>query len=554
MNEELSGGQVIARQLALAGIDTCFGIVAGPMIPAMYALRREGIRFIGCRHEEQAVFMAQAWGYLTGRPGVVMTGSGPGTTNTVTGLLAAQANGWPVVVLGGSGLARERGLGSFQETDQVRALAPFCKWAVEVDSVERIPQYLHLALGKAVSGRPGPVYLDFPGELPGQRVAAEAVRFVHQAPRVTRPQPDAAAIEETARLLAEAERPLVLIGKGAAWAGAGPALERLVGLGLPFLASPMGRGVVPDDDPRNVGSARSLALRQADVVLMMGGRFNWIFHYGRPPRFAEGVRIVQVDVVAEELYSGAPVELGLVADCAAAAEALYEALRGRRLRCQDTGWLEGLRREAERGQAQIEELLRSDARPVSPYRLWGEVRDVLPREATVVMEGEVIMAVGRQMQPAYRPKQILNAGTSACMGTGVPYAIGAKLARPEGPVVAVLGDSAFGFSAMEVETAARVGAPVVFVISNNQGVTGNRGRTQAPAWPQLPEASALLPARYEMMAEMVGGYGVCVEEPERIRPALEAALASGRLAIVNVMTDPSFRSPLAERAGPSMMY
>jgi 2-hydroxyacyl-CoA lyase 1 len=537
---EVNGGQLIAKQLAAAGIDTVFGVVAGPMLQTFAALPREGIRVVGCRHEEQAGFMAQAWGYLTKKPGVVVVGSGPGMTNTVTSLHVAQENGWPLVVLGGSVAGAQRGLGGFQEAAQVAFAAPACKWTQTVDSVARIPEYVHLALGKAVSGRPGAVYLDFPGQLPAATVPEEHVRLRPARPHLFRPHADPAGIAAIADLLAAAERPLVMVGKGAAWADAAAPLTRLVDLGIPFVASPMGRGTIPDDHPMNAGAARSAALAGADAVLMVGGRFNWIFQFGRPPRFAPDVRIAHIDIVAEEMYSAANVEVGVVADCAVAVADLCAALTGRRLRSAGSRWPAALLEQGRRNQAAIEAQTASDAVPISHYRLFREVRDCLDRDAIVAVDGEMTLGVGRVVLPSYLPRHRLNSGTTGCMGTGVPYAIGAKLACPDTQVVAVVGDYAFGAGAMDVETAARVGAPVTFVVANNEGIAGHQIQEQLFG-PEGPRIASLLPAHYEKLAEMVGGYAERVERPADIAPALRRALAAGTVAVVNVMTDPKER-------------
>jgi 2-hydroxyacyl-CoA lyase 1 len=534
---ELNGGQLVARQLVQEGIDTAFGVVAGPMIEVFAGMHEAGIRVVNCRHEESACFMASAWGYLEGKPGVVVAGSGPGMINTVTGMHVATESGMPLVVLGGSVHARSRGLGGFQEADQLAFARPGCKWLAGVDSTERIPEYVHLAVGKAVSGRPGAVYLDFPGNLVSHRIEEERARLRASAPAVSAAYPDPAAVERLAAMLAGARRPLILVGKGAAWAGASEPLQRLVGLGIPFVASPMGRGVVPDDDSMCVNAARSAALSGADVILAVGARYNWIFQFGRPPRFADGVRLAQIDIVPEEMYSSANVEVGLVADCAVACTQLAGALEGQALASRESGWLDSLRDEARKNEAAIAGQLDSDEVPVNHYRLLREVRDVLPREAVVTVDAELTMGVARAVLPVYGPRQMLNSGTTGCMGTGVPYAIGAKLARPDSPVVAVVGDYAFGAAAMEVETAARVGVPVVFVVSNNGGIAGHSIQDRMFA-PGAPPIAALLQVDYEKMVEMVGGYARRVERPGDIRPALEEALGSKKVALLNVITDP----------------
>jgi thiamine pyrophosphate-dependent acetolactate synthase large subunit-like protein len=539
---EMTGSQILARQIASEGIDTVFCVYAGPMTEALGALAREGVRLIGCRHEEQAGFMAQAWGYITKKPGVVIVGSGPAMSNTVTPLYVAQESGLPLVVLGGSagGSTRAggptRGFGGFQETDQVALAAPACKWSVEIDTPERIPEVLHLGLGKAVSGRPGGVYLDFPGHLLNASVPESEVQWRLSQPRVHPPSPDPEGVEAIARMLAEAERPLVLVGKGAGWADAAAPLQRLVALGIPFLPSPMGRGTIPDDDPRNVAASRSAALRGADAVLMVGGRFNWIFNFGRPPAYAPDVRIAQIDVVADEMYSAANLEVGLVADCAAGVDQVATALEGSTLRCTRSGWLAALTEQSAKNRAALDEMTASDAVPISPYRLLRDVRDCLPRDTTISVDGEITLGIGRLVLPSYLPRHRLNSGTTACMGTGVAYAIGAKLARPQQASVAVLGDYAFGASAMEIETAARVGAHAVFVIVNNGGIGGRSGQNRTFGL-DAPLISGLLQANYEKMAEMVDGFAARVEDPAEIRPAIERALASNRVALINAVVD-----------------
>ena len=535
---EVNGGQIVANQLKRAGIDTAFGVVAGPMIEVMAGMEAAGIKVVNCRHEESACFAASAWGYIKKKPGVVVAGSGPGMINTITGLHVATESAMPLVVLGGSADGRSRGLGGFQEADQLAFARPGVKWMQQVDSTERIAELLHLALGQSVNGRPGGVYLDFPGQMVRRKVDEERVRYRETMPAISRPHPDPVAIEAVARMLAEAERPLILIGKGAAWADAQDGLTRLVNLGIPFVGSPMGRGVVPDDNAMCMNAARSAALGGADAVVMFGGRYNWIFQSGRPPRFAANVRLAQVDIIAEEMYSAAEIETGIVADCALAADALAEALRGRRLRSASGRWLDVLREDSAKNEATIAEGMDSDSTPINHYRLVRELRDTLPRDRYVTVDAELTMGVARAVMTSYNPRALLNSGTTGCMGTGVPYALGAKLAMPDVPAVALIGDYAFGAAAMEVETAARIGAPVVFVIANNGGIAGHTIQN-AYFRKESPPIAALLPVAYEKMGEMVGGYSRRVERPEDIRPAIQEALASGVVSVINVLTDPN---------------
>ena len=538
---EVNGGRLAARQLKQAGIDTAFGVVAGPMIEVMAGMQAEGIQVVNCRHEESACFAASAWGYIKKKPGVVIAGSGPGMINTITGLHVATESAMPLVVLGGSADGRSRGLGGFQEADQVAFAKPGSKWTAQVDSTERIPELVHLALGKAVSGRPGGVYLDFPGHLVRRRVDDETVQLRTSSPEVSVPHPEPRMAEAIATMLTNAHRPLILVGKGAAWADATEPLTQLVNLGIPYVASPMGRGVIADDNEMCMNAARSSALSGADAVLMVGGRFNWIFQFGRAPRFAADVQLAQIDIVAEEMTSAADLKFGMVADCAAGAASLVEALRGRRLATTGSGWLEGLRTDAAKNEAAIAEQMDSDRTPINHYRLLRDIRDAVPRDVNVSVDAELTMGVARAVMPSYNPRSLLNSGTTGCMGTGVPYALGAKLAMPGRPAVAIVGDYAFGAAAMEVETAARVGANVVFVVSNNGGIAGHSIQDRMFA-PDSPPIAALLPVDYERMAEMVGGFAARVSDPAEIRPTLERALSAGKVAVINVLTDPKGRA------------
>ena len=423
---DLNGGQIIARQLKAAGIDTAFGVVAGPMIEVMAAMEREGIKVVNCRHEVSAGFAASAWGWARGKPGVLVVGSGPALTNAVTPMYVATESAMPLVVLGGSSAGNQRGLGAFQEADQVAFAAPACKWATQVDSQARIAEYVHLALGRALNGRPGAVYLDFPAELIRTPFDEEAVQWRTSDPEISRPHPDPAALEAVADMLTAAERPLVIMGKGAGWAEAGLPLQRLVDRGIPFVSSPMGRGSIPDDHPMFMNATRSAALGGADAVLMVGGRFNWVFQFGQPPRFAEGVRLAHIDIVAEEFYSGADVETGIVADCAIAVEQLNGLLEGRSLRVASSDWVATLAEGRSRNEASSEEAMASDEVPINHFRLLRDVRDSLDRDATVTVDAELTMGVARAVMPSFGSRLRLNSGTTGCMGTGLPYAIGGE--------------------------------------------------------------------------------------------------------------------------------
>ena len=534
---EIDGGRIAAKQLRRAGIDTIFGVVAGPMIEVLAGAQNEGLRVVGCRHEMNGGFMASAWGYQKKLPGVLVVGSGPAMTNAVTPLFVATESAMPLVVLGGSAFAGTRGVGAFQEADQMSLAKAACKWTGQVDATERIGEWIHLALGKAIGGRPGGVYLDFPGELVAKKIDEEAA-VLRDAPEVAAPAADENAIERLAGWIAGAERPLLVFGKGAAWADAGEPLTALADLGVPYVCSPMARGTIADDHPSFANAARSHALGHADLIVMVGGRFNWIFGLGR--RLAPDARIVQIDVEPEEAFSGAAVDLMITADARQAAEQLRAALAGRELRTNPTDWMAALAAKSDSNEAGLSEALADDRIPINPYRLVAEIREFLPRDAIVTAEGETVMGICRTLLPSYRNRACMNAGTTGCMGVSAPYTVGAKLACPDRSAVAVLGDYAFGAAAMVVETAARIGAAPVFVVANNEGIAGHMIQDfMLP--PGSPQIASLLPARYEKLAEMVDGHSEYVEKPEEIRPALDRALSAGKVAVVHVRIDPKAR-------------
>jgi 2-hydroxyacyl-CoA lyase 1 len=531
---EIHGGQIAARQLMALGIDTLFGVVAGPMIELFAGGQSEGMRVVGGRHEMNVGFMASAWGWQKKKPGILVAGSGPAVTNCLTPLYVATESAMPLVVLGGSAFTNTTGFGAFQELDQVAAAKPLAKWTGRVDSTERIGEWVRLAVGKALEGRPGGVYLDFPGEVVGRSVD-ETTAAIRSAPEITQPQPDANAVDRAAERLVNAERPLILIGKGAAWADANEALGALSDLGIPYVCSPMARGTIPDDHPNFANAARSLAIGGADVVVMFGGRFNWIYGLGK--RFAPDAKIIHVDIEPEEMTSGAPVELGIVADAKATAEALVAAIGQRKLRSSESDWLSGIQDKARRNEESARSVLMDDSVPINPYRVVAEVKDAVPRDAIITSEGETIMGIARAMMPSFVNRSVLNAGTTGCMGVGAPYTVGSALACPDRLSIGILGDYAFGAAAMVVETATRVGAKPIFVVVNNEGIAGHMLQ-DAMLPPGSPPIPALLPAKYHKIAEMVDGHAEHVELPDQIRPAIDRALDSGKLAVVHVRVDP----------------
>ena len=542
-----AGSMLVARALQDQGADAIFTIVAGPVTNVIGACGEIGVRPIGVRHEQGASFMAIAHGYVAGKVGVAMTGSGPGVTNAITGVHVAWDSGYPLLVLGGSAALRQRGRMTFQEADSVAMMQPITKWAIQADSAERIPELIAMGYHKALSGRPGPVYIDLPLDVLREEVEDIEIRRAISSTPPAKPHGDPLLIEQAAELLLNAERPLLIVGKGVRWGGdeAFGDLQQLVDdLGVPFLSSPMGRGFIPDDHPLNVAAARSQAMRGADVVVVLAARLNWMFQMGQG--FAPDAKLIQVDIDAEEIGLQKDVDVGIAGDVGRVLRQLAEALEGRTEglaeQRAESPWRHELRETLARNAERLAPLLVSDKLPISHYRLMNEIRNAAPRDAIITVDGEITMATARQVLQSFGPATRLNSGTNACIGTGVPFAIGAQLARPEATVISVNGDSAFGFNGMEIETALRHNLPVIFIVDNNQGILGST-LEQGLFGDDYPERVGMYvpEARYDKVMDAFGGHAEHVERPEEIGPALQRALAAGRAALIAVAIDPEER-------------
>jgi len=534
---ELSGAQVIARSLKEQGVGALFGVVGFPVVPIAIAAQKAGVPYYGFRNEQAASYAAGAYGYLTGRPGACLAVSGPGMIHAIAGLANAQANCWPMLLLGGANDSFQNGMGAFQECPQVEAARPFAKYAARPDRLERLPYFVEQAVRATLHGRPGAAYLDVPNDQIVAKHDEAALDWRARTPEPPRAQADPDAIARALAALRSAERPLVIVGKGCAWGRAEREVREWVErTQLPFLATPMGKGVVPDDHRLSVAPARSFALQQADVVLLLGARLNWMLHFGLPPRFAKGVRVLQLDILADEIGRNVPAEVALVGDAKAVVAQLNAALARESWRYPiETPWRVALAQAVAKNEASVAPMLADDTVPMNYYRVLREIREQIPRDAIICSEGANTMDIGRTVLPNHSPRHRLDAGTFGTMGVGLGFAIAAAVAHPEKKVVAVEGDSAFGFSGMEVETACRYRLPITFIILNNNGIGGGVDEFD----PDNVPVSVYTPrARYEKLADAFGGRGFFVTTPAELGPALKEALAEPRPTIVNVMLNP----------------
>lgn len=530
-----NGAALMARSLKQQGVDYMFGIVGFPVVPIAVAAQKAGITFIGMRNEQAASYAAQAAGYLTGRPQACLVVSGPGVVHALSGLANAQQNNWPMVLIGGASGIDQNGMGAFQEERQVLVTTPFTKYSHVVERTDRIPFYVEQAVRTAWYGRPGATYLDMPDDVILGRVDEDEVR--NAATVAPPPRSQAGADDVTAALAAlrSAERPLVIVGKGMAWSRAEAEVRAFIETTrLPFLNSPMGKGVMPDDHPLSVGAARSHALKEADLVLVLGARLNWIMHFGLPPRFSPDVRVIQLDISPEQLSTNVPTEVGLVGDGRAVMTQLNAALAAEPWSYPlDTPWRSSIAAKIESNRVSIEAMAADDRVPMNYYRAFRDIREAIPRNAIIVSEGANTMDIGRTQLNNAEPRTRLDAGSYGTMGVGFGFAVAAATVQRERPVVSVSGDSAFGFSGMELETICRYDLPITTIVLNNGGIGG--GFEDWPADKPLPPSALSRTARYDKVIEAFGGQGYYVEDPADLRPTLDKAISSGRPSVVNVL-------------------
>ncbi|MDP8923498.1 MAG: thiamine pyrophosphate-binding protein [Chloroflexota bacterium] len=544
----VEGGQLLAEALAAEGVRCVFTVSGGSLNPLYEASAERGIRLIHARHDGNIALMADSWARATGEPGVCATTLGPGVTNTMTGLLAAEMAASPIVVLAAQAPVGIWDLGTPQAHEHLSLVRPITKWARTVYETRRIPEYVGAAFHHARSGRPGPVFLELPADVLRGTVPDGQVVRTQGRRTVARPLGDPEQVARAAALLAAAERPVIVAGSGVWWSGASAELTALVeAAGAPVFTGRIGRGSVPADHPLCFGIAAvsvndvfARALAECDLVLMVGGRFDSMLGFGRPP-VCNAARAIQVDIEAEEIGRNRPIDVGIVADARQALIQLREALAGQhhgahrfdaqRHACRAT-WVTRLCDERDRVLAERAPHEASDAAPLHPLRLLKEIREVVERDAILIVGSGDIDFWGEHYFEPYVPGTYLRSGQAGALGAEIPYGVAAKLAHPERQVLVLVGDGGFGYAAMELETAARYGAPLVVVIGNDRA-WGMIKHQQEHAYGRVVETD-LVDRPYEQIAAVLGGYGERVSAPNELRGALERAFAAGVPACLNV--------------------
>jgi 2-hydroxyacyl-CoA lyase 1 len=532
------GHSLVAQGLKRLGISHVYCVSGTPIRETFAKCGELGVRPIGVRHQQAGVMMAIAQNYVTGRlTAVSILSAGPAVTNAATSILVARDNCWPVIVLGGRRPLSMQGMGSFQELDSISLYGSITKWSALVESTSEIPAYLDRAFRIAVGGRPGPVYLDLPEDV----LSGLATPLDHSpAAEERRAALDTQLLTQAADVLASAKRPAVIIGKGIRWSEPYDEINRLVNdHAMPFVTSPMGRGYLPDDHPLCFNDARHVLMANADVVLLLGARLDWTFRFGS--EFAPDVKLIQIDIHAPEIGVNKNPIVGITGDVKEALQQILahmEANRDRRKNDDLVPWHHTLS-EARAAKRRAHELLMTcDSLPMTPHRMLKEIREFLPRDAICVLDGNIFMAAAQQVLPAYTPASRITAGSNGCLGVGIPFGIGAKLAHPDRVVVVICGDTAFAFNAMEMETAIRHGVAVIIIVVNNEGNCG--ALTEKTFFPTASERVTMFQGgiRYEKIMDAFGGHAEFVDRPEQLQLALRRALVSSKAACINVEVDP----------------
>ena len=540
---EIDGFQLLINALKLNGIDTLFGLPGIPITDLTRKAQAQGMRVISFRHEQNAGNAAAAAGYLTQKPGICLTVSAPGFLNGLSALANATVNCFPMILISGSSEREIVDLqqGDYEEMDQLAVAKPLCKAAYRVLHAQDIGVGIARAIRAALSGRPGGVYLDLPAKLFGQTMEAAAgqaslIKVVDPAPRQL-PAPE--AVERALALLKNAKRPLILLGKGAAYAQADADIRALVETsGVPYLPMSMAKGLLPDNHVLSASAARSYVLAEADVVLLVGARLNWLLSHGKGKTWGapQAKQFIQIDISPTEMDSNQPIAAPLVGDIGSCVAALLRGM-GSNWPQPSAQWINAVAERRDKNQAKMAETLAQNPSPMNFHSALGAIREVIKANpsAILVNEGANTLDFTRSIVDMYEPRKRLDVGTWGVMGIGMGFAVAAAVVTNK-PVIAIEGDSAFGFSGMEVETICRYHLPVCIVVFNNNGVY--RGTdVNASGGADVAPTVFVKGARYDKMMEAFGGVGVLASTPAELSAAMHAAIASGQPTLINAVID-----------------
>ncbi|MGA0313865.1 MAG: oxalyl-CoA decarboxylase [Alphaproteobacteria bacterium] len=542
VNESLTDGfHLIIDALKLNGLTTVYNVPGIPITDLGRMMQAEGMKVLSFRHEQNAGYAAAIAGFLTKKPGICMTVSAPGFLNGLTALAHATTNCFPMILMSGSSEREIVDLqqGDYEEMDQLAVAKPLCKAAYRVLHAEDIGIAVARAIRAAVSGRPGGVYLDIPANLLGQTMDADAgqkslVKVVDPAPAQI---PAPSSVDRAIEVIQNAKRPLIILGKGAAYAQADNEIRAFVEkTGIPYLPMSMAKGLLPDTHPQSAGAARSLVLRESDVVILIGARLNWLLSHGKGKGWGENPkRFVHIDIEPREMDSNKEIAAPLVGDIFSCVEALLAKI-GDEWAAPPKEWLSSV---SEKRDANIERMaprLQNNNVPMDYHGALGALKNIISErpDAILVNEGANTLDFARSIIDMHKPRKRLDVGTWGVMGVGMGSAIAAAVETGQ-PVLAVEGDSAFGFSGMEIETICRYNLPVCVVVFNNGGIY--RGTDTNPAGEDVATTVFVKGARYDKMMEAFGGVGFNATSPDELSRAVNEAMDSGRPSLVNAVID-----------------
>ena len=541
--EMTDGFHLVIDALKANDIDTIFGLIGIPITDLARLAQSEGIRFISFRHEQHAGNAAAIAGYMTQKPGICLTVSAPGFLNGLTALANATTNCFPMILISGSSEREIVDLqqGDYEEMDQVNAAKPFAKASYRINRAEDIGIGIARAIRAAVSGRPGGVYLDLPAKLLSQTLTAEQgkkslVRVVDPVPRQI-PAPD--SVERALTLLKGAKRPLILLGKGAAYAQADADIRAFVEkTGIPYLPMSMAKGLLPDTHAQSASACRSFVLAEADVVMIVGARLNWLLSHGKGKTWGGPKQFIQIDISPTEADSNVAIAAPVIGDIGSCMSAMLAGISSGFTK-PSAEWTGAIAERREKNMAKMAATLDKNPSPMNYHSALRAIRDVLKThpDINLVNEGANALDFTRSIVDQYQPRKRFDSGTWGIMGIGMGYSVGAAIVSGL-PVVAIEGDSAFGFSGMELETVCRYQLPITTIIFNNNGIYKGSDPNLNPKLKTDVAVSAFVKgARYDKMIEAFGGVGYHVTTPAELTKALTEAIAAGKPALINAVID-----------------
>jgi acetolactate synthase-1/2/3 large subunit len=528
------GGKIAAKALKQAGVDCLFTLSGGHVMAIYDGCLDEGIKVVDVRHEQAAVHAADAWSRLhPGRLGCAVLTAGPGVTDGVTGVANAWRANSPILVIGGQGPFNNLRRGSLQEMDHVGVMRPITKWADACYDTRRIPEYIELAVRNAVSGVPGPSFLEIPMDVLGGQVEPEQVRwprFRTQAPRLSPPREDVLAALE---ILRGARNPVLMAGTGVKWSQASRELNAFLDeTRMPAFVNGMGRGQVRYGSPQLFNRVRKEALGKCDVFVLAGSVLDFRLNFGRV--IPATAKVIQLDLDNTLIGQNRSADVALVGNLGASFEQLLQRMKEESVQLDWSAWRDELRAREDAMERELESQLNSNEVPIDPLRMCREIRDAIDANVILIGDGGDIVAQASKVLPVMSEGAWMDPGPLGTLGVGMPFALAAQIAHPDKRVLIVYGDGSFGLNGFEYDTAVRFKLPIVGIVGND-GAWGQMLRPQVAIYGEKRSVATLLEfTRYDRVVEALGGHGEYVERPEQIRPALERAFASGKPALVNV--------------------